>query len=198
MKRLVLAACLLVAPAAYPQHAESPHQGETARHGGGRSNLDVWKWANFLILAGLIGYYVARKGGPFFEARSMQIRSQIAEAEKKSEEAAVRSAEVDHRLIGLAAEFDAFRTSAHKQLAAEGERIKRETRARIARKQELTEQEIAAAAKSARLELKRYSAQLAVGLARNRIRERMNPQSADALVTSFLDGLERLRAAKTS
>ena len=58
------------------------------------------------------------------------------------------------------------------------------------------EQEIAAAGKQARLELKRYAAELALQLAEKKIAARMTPPAQEALVNSFVtpDGRFRPRA----
>ena len=43
--------------------------------------------------------------------------------------------------------------------------------------------------KAAQLELKSYSGQLAISLARSKVRERMTPNDQDGLVRRFVDGL---------
>ena len=64
------------------------------------------------------------------------------------------------------------------------------TAAEIARIQSSAEQEIAAAGKAARLELKRYSAELAVNLAGEKIRSRMTPGAQEELVRDFVRQLD--------
>jgi F0F1-type ATP synthase membrane subunit b/b' len=44
---------------------------------------------------------------------------------------------------------------------------------------------------AARAELKRYSAELAIGLAERKIRARMNAATQDALIGSFAENLDR-------
>lgn len=61
----------------------------------------------------------------------------------------------------------------------------------IARIKEHAEQEIAAAGKAARLELKRYSAELAIGLAEEKVRRRITPETQDALVRGFVRELDQ-------
>jgi F0F1-type ATP synthase membrane subunit b/b' len=70
------------------------------------------------------------------------------------------------------------------------ERLAQHTAAEIAKIQAHAEQEIASAGKAARTELKRYSAQLAVELAEQKIRARMTPQTQDALVRGFVRDLK--------
>jgi F-type H+-transporting ATPase subunit b len=156
-----------------------------AEGGEGRS-LEIWKWANFLVLAGGIGYLIGKKGGPFFTARSAKIRQEMVEAGEVRQEAEARAAEVERRLANLEAEIAALRAESGKEEEAETGRFGRHTAAEIVKTQAQAEQEIAAAGKAARLELKRYCAELAVGLAEQKIRARMTPETQDGLVRGFV------------
>ncbi len=179
--RVALIVCLLAA-ASFAQ--EKPGGEES----GG--NLDLWKWANFLVLAGAIGYLVAKNAPAFFAARSLTIRKEIIEAEEARKDAEARAAAVDKRLANLEAEIAALRGEAHEEARAETERIALHTAAELAKIQMHSEQGIAAAGKAARLELKRYSADLAIQLAERKIRARMTPATQDALVRGFVRDLK--------
>ena len=74
--------------------------------------------------------------------------------------------------------------------SAEAGRVGRHTAAEIAKTQANAEREIAAAGKAARTELKRYCADLAVGLAEQKVRARMTPETQDALVRGFVRDLK--------
>jgi F-type H+-transporting ATPase subunit b len=153
-------------------------------------SLQVWKWANFLVLAGGLGYLIGKNGGPFFAARSVKIRQDMTDAGDVRNDAEARAAEVDRRLANLEAEIAALRADSGKEEEAEAGRFGRHTAAEIAKTQAQAEQEIAAAGKAARMELKRYCADLAVGLAEQKIRARMTPEAEDALVRGFIRDLK--------
>ena len=68
--------------------------------------------------------------------------------------------------------------------------MERHTAAEIAKIQAHSEQEIASAGKAARMELKRYAAELAVELAEQKVRARMTPDAQDALVQGFVRNLK--------
>ena len=70
-------------PAAAPagQHAAQEH-GKEEHAASGHQNLDGWKWANFGLLAGALGYFIAKNSGPFFASRSQEIQKGITAAEK--------------------------------------------------------------------------------------------------------------------
>lgn len=192
MKKLaasaVVAACLMVGPIAVRLAAQSP-EGEKEAKSEGVS--PVWAWANFAILAGALGYLIVKKGGPWLAARSIAIRKGIAEAEEIRADAEARAAEVDRRLAGLETEIAALRDDARREQAAEAERIRQQTAADLARIQEHAAREIDAAGKSARIELKRYGAQLAVDLAEQRIRRQLTPALQSGLVENFARDLDQ-------
>jgi len=183
------AAALAIAVAGlYAQH-EAP-QGHAAESGSaGHGGLEIWKWANFALLAGALGYLVKKNAGPFFAARSGKILEEISEAAEFSRRAAARAAEVEGRLAGLEAEIAALRREAAAEAEAESAGAARQAAAEVARIQENAEQAITAAAKAARLELQRYAAALAVALAETKIRARMTPEAQDALVRGFVEEL---------
>jgi F-type H+-transporting ATPase subunit b len=120
----------------------------------------------------------------------VKIRKDIVEAGEVRKEAETRAAEVERRLANLEAEIAALRAESGKEAEAEAGRFGRHTAAEIAKTQANAEQEIAAAGKAARLELKRYCADLAVRLAEQKIRARMTPETQDTLVRGFVRDLE--------
>jgi F-type H+-transporting ATPase subunit b len=208
MKRIALAAAVLcglwtVAPA--QEHGKEPakeqakesaqaHAKEGESHAaeghGEAGGLEIWKWANFGVLALGIGYLIGKNAGPMFAARSKQIRKDMTEAEEARKDAEARAAEVDRRLANLEAEIGALRAESQREAQAETERLTAHSAAEMAKIQAHAEQEIVAAGKAARLELKRYSAHLAVDLAERRIRDRMTPDTQDALVRGFVRDLK--------
>ena len=179
MKRFATLA-LVVCFTAAPIFAEDQEGG----------SLQVWKWANFVVLAGGLGYLIGKKGGPFFAARSAKIRQDIVEAGEAREQAEARAAEVERRLANLEAEIAVLRAESVKEEEAETGRAGRHTAAEIVKTQARGEEEIAAAGKAARLELKRYCAELAMELAEKKIRARMTPETQDALVRGFVRDLK--------
>jgi F0F1-type ATP synthase membrane subunit b/b' len=98
---------------------------------------------------------------------------------------------VERRLAGLEADIAGLRAESSQEAAAETERLGRQAEAEIAKIQAQAEQDIAAAGKAARMELKRYSADLAMALAERKIRDGMTPETGDALARGFLRDLEK-------
>ncbi len=194
MKRLfltlILAAAALPAwqqaekePDAVQRAAERPSQGE---HG----ELEAWKLANFVLLAAGLGYLIKKNAGPFFDARNRKIQQDMEDAKKLRADAEKQAAEVDRRLASLEADIAALRAESQAEGRAETERAMKQTSGEMAKIQAHAEQEIAAAGKAARMDLKRYSAELAVQLAEQKIAGRMTGEAQDNLVRGFVHDLE--------
>lgn len=156
--------------------------------GGG--SLQGWKWANFLLLAAGLGYLIGKNAGPFFEARSAAISKDITESEKIRRDAEARAGEVDRRLAHLEADIAALRAESQREAQSETERLAAHAAAEIAKIQAHSTNEIAAAQKAARMDLRRYSGDLAVQLAEQKIRARMTPATQDYLVRGFVRDLQ--------
>ncbi len=151
--------------------------------------MTPWLWANFLILAGGISYLALKKGGPYFSSRSEDIRKGIAESEKLKSEADARVTAVNAKLASLESEIASVRSAILEEQAHENERIQRETASELERIQQRGEQEIAAAGKLARLDLRRHAARLSLELAEQKLRHRMNPEMQASITRSFVQEL---------
>lgn len=176
-------------------HGAAPggHEAAGGAHGGGEHGggdpLIVWKWANFAILAGGLGYMIAKNAPAFFASRNEEIRKGIEEGTRLQKEAVAKTEAMETRLKNLQTEIESLRKTAKAEIAAEGERIQNETAAAIAKIQAHAENEIASIAKSERAELKAYAAGLAVKMAEEKLRDQMTPQTDAGLIRGFLKGL---------
>jgi F-type H+-transporting ATPase subunit b len=194
-----LAVCLVWGAHLAPAHAQSSPtkatesgKDESGKQSEGKAEdvSPIWAWANFVLLAGGLGYLIKKYGGPWFASQSQAIRRGIAEAEEIRAEAEARAAEVDRKLAGLQSEIESLKADAHREQAAEAERLRQQTAADMARIQQHAASEIEAAGKAARLQLKRYAAQLAIELAEQKIRGQITPEVQTALVESFARDLQ--------
>jgi F-type H+-transporting ATPase subunit b len=197
----VLALLALLACSAFAAQEPSPERveqeaRETEHHGQheGNANELLWKIANFAILAAGIGYLLAKNVPPMFRSRTEEIQKGIKEAARMRDDAEARAADIERRMQNLGREVDEIRDSAGKEFAQEGERIAAENTQHLARVQAQAEHEIAAAAKSARQQLKAFSADLALQLAVDKIKSQMAPATQDAMLEGFVKDLEKRRA----
>jgi F-type H+-transporting ATPase subunit b len=142
---------------------------------------------NFAVIA-IVIIWAGRKFLPgIFSARTAAIQKAMQEAQKASDEARRRLAEIESRLMKLDVEIGMMRNAAENDAAAEEARIQAAAEEDARKIVESAQQEIAAAAKTARRELMAYAADLAVGLAQKQIR--VDAATDQRLVRNFADEL---------
>ncbi len=138
---------------------------------------------NFVVIAAVL-FWAGRKYLPgMFRDRTAAIQKAMQEAQKASEEARRRLADIESRLMKLDVEIGMMRNAAETEAAAEEARIQTAAQEDAAKIIASAEQEIAAAIKAARRELTAYAADLAVALAQKQIRVDM--ATDQALVKNF-------------
>ncbi len=150
----------------------------------------LWKWANFAILAIALGYLIRKSGPAFFKSRTEEIQRGIAEAAALRKDAEARAAKVELRMQSLQSEIEQLRADARSELEKEAGRIRKDTEQQFARVQSHGEQEVKAIAKHAKQELQAHAADLAVQLAEQRVRNRMDSATQHSLVEGFLRHLD--------
>lgn len=195
MRRATLAIFLGLAFASYALPQEAPATTEKTEQG---DPWIWWKWANFAILAFGLGYLIRKHVPPIFRKQSDEIQGALAEAAKIKHEAALYAASVEQRLANLQREIENLREAAHADMAAESERIRIETEHHVERIREQSVQEIALMMRAAKAEIRKYAAELAIGLAEQRIRTRMNPATQENLVSGFLRDLHERATPRTA
>lgn len=191
MKRLLLCVWLGLLLTSF---ALAQSEKETAPKTTEEGNSDPWiwwKWANFLILAGALGYLVSKPAASYFRGQSEEIARGIAEAAKVKLEAEARAAQIEKRLTGLSAEVEKLRSEARAEMTSEFERLGREAERQIKRLRLQAEQEIELIAKAARHEIKVYSAELALQFAEQRIRAGLDQETQTALANAFIRDLHK-------
>jgi len=196
MRRATLTIALGLALASYALPQESPAAVHASE--GERGDPWIWwKWANFAILAAGLGYLIGKNVPPLFRKQSDEIQSALAEAAKIKQEAAAYAAGVEARLANLQREIEDLRKTAHAEMTTESERVRRETEHHLQRIREQSVQEVALMTRGAKDGLRKYAAELAIGLAEQRIRSRMNPETQEKLASGFLHDLHE-RPARTA
>ncbi len=190
---LILTLGLGLAFCALPQESKGASSGNEAA--ASEPSLG-WDIANFVILVVVLGYLIKKSVPPLFRKQSEEIQAALNEAAKIKHEAAAYAASVEMRLANLQREIESLREAAHAEMTAEGERIRQETERHLDRIREQSSQEIELMTRGAKDELRKYAAGLAVGLAQERIRARMNPGLQEKLVNGFLADLDRRAASR--
>ena len=188
MRRATLAITLGLAFASYALPQEPGHSPDTKQEAEQNDPWIWWKWANFGILAIGLGF-IGKVAPAFFAERSRSIGQAMFEAATAVRDAQMRATEIEARFAALENDIADLRRNAKAEMSAETERISRETVQRLQKIQDQSTQEIALIARAARHDLRKYSAQLALGLAEQRLRSRMTQGTQDGLVDGFLQDL---------
>jgi F-type H+-transporting ATPase subunit b len=188
MRRATIAITLALAFASYALPQE-PGQLPEAKQEEQSDPLIWWKWANFGILAIGLGIMIGKVAPALFKERSRSIGQAMFEAATAVRDAQMRATEVEARFAALENDIAELRRNAKAEMSAENERISRETELRLKKIQDQAMQEIALIARAGRDDLRRYSAQLALELAEQRLRSRLTQDTQDGLVDGFLQDL---------
>jgi F-type H+-transporting ATPase subunit b len=142
---------------------------------------------NFAVVMWLILWFVKAKVLTGMRERNVSIRSAMDSAKKASDEANARLAGIEARLAKLDTEVAGLKAQAEADFKIEEQRIQQQAAEDARRVVEAAEQEIAAAAKSARRDLKTFAADLAVSLAEKKIS--VDRDTDERLVNTFVNQL---------
>ena len=182
-----LAASLCVAAVAF-----AAEEGGVQRGGGVHIPWgEVIKQAiNFLLLAGVLVYFLRKPFSSFLKERSDLLRKAIDDAAKARAEAAEKLAAIETRTAKLADEIAGMNAKMDVEAAAEARRLQETAAVEISRiraQSEFTgEQEV----KKAREELRREAALLSARAAEELVRRTLSPEDQERLVRENLEKIE--------
>ena len=125
--------------------------------------------ANFLVLAALVGWFLARTLPKTFRDRNTAIQKNLVDARAATEEASARLSNVEDRLSKLDAQIAALRAQADKDSALDEQRIKASIEEDKQKIVAAAEQEIAAATALAQRQIQQYAAELAIDQAARKL-----------------------------
>jgi F-type H+-transporting ATPase subunit b len=151
----------------------------------------IFRWLNFAIVFGAIGYLAWKKGGPYFRAQAEEISRKIAEGARAREAAERQRQEVQAKLANIESEIAAMRAESKRDADAEAQRLRSLAREEAEKIERAAQAEIVAAERAARMELKTLAARMAVERAEALLRRELTPKSEAALFQAFVQELER-------
>jgi F-type H+-transporting ATPase subunit b len=208
---LMLTALAVAAPRAYAQAEQAPaapaaqhdaakpadqHEAATsAAHEADESHdpgwmPTVWKAANFVLLIGLLGYFLRAPINGYLDGRIARVREDLVTAAQTRETAVRQLAEIDAKLAALPGEIAALKTRGAEDLVAERARIEQAAQAERQRVLEHTRREIDMRLRVAKRELLELAANLAVNVAAERIRTTITPDDQTRLVDRYASQLQ--------
>jgi F-type H+-transporting ATPase subunit b len=125
--------------------------------------------ANFVVLAALVGWFLAKTLPKTFRDRNSTIQKSLVDARTATEEASARLSTVEERLSKLDDQIAALRAQADKDSALDEQRIKASVEDEKQKILAAAEQEITAATTLAQRQLQQYAAELAIDQAARKL-----------------------------
>jgi F-type H+-transporting ATPase subunit b len=169
---------VLAADASEPDPADSP------------AGL-IFRWLNFLIVFGGIGYLIAKHGGAFFSSNAKEISASIHEAAAEKAQADHELRDVESKVATLPQEISELHASARRDSTAEAQRLRASEQVEIEKIKQAARGELDASVRAAQQELRGMAASVAVERAGVIVKSRMNSEIRARLLHSFLKDLGR-------
>jgi F0F1-type ATP synthase membrane subunit b/b' len=177
---LLIAMPVLAAEGAEPDPADSP------------AGL-VFRWLNFVIVFGGIGFLVAKSGGAFFRGNAKEIAAKIVEATAAKEEAHRELQSIEAKVGRLGQDVAELKEEAKRNWEAESQRLYSSGLTEIEKINQAARGELAASERAAQEQLREIAASLAVKNAAALVAARMNSETRAKIFQAFVADLERSR-----
>ncbi|MDQ3010234.1 MAG: ATP synthase F0 subunit B [Acidobacteriota bacterium] len=149
---------------------------------GAGTSMAVSKAVNLIIFLGLLYFLLRKPAREFFTTRLAEVRATLQQAAKEKEGATAKMAELDARLSRLDTELADIKSQAHREAAAERERLQAEAQRDAEKIRVTSKREIESAKQIAMSELREFAATKAVDLAEQMIRRELKPEDDARLV----------------
>ncbi len=157
----------------------------------GRGIVDVLaRLVNFGILVGTLVYLLRSPLAKYLSDRSTQIRRDLVNAAETRQAATAQIEEIDRKMKALPHELDALRVQGAQEIAAEEARIQAAAAAERDRLLAQARREIDLQVKVAERDLVSHAADLAVGVAAERIKRTITDDDQKRLVDRYVQQLK--------
>jgi F-type H+-transporting ATPase subunit b len=197
LRACVWVAILVVVAWAPNLVAQEAHTAAAGHEAAAEHAMTMWqtiaKLANFAVLAGVLVYFLKSPIAEFLASRVTQIRQDLVAAAELRASATAQLAEIDRKLQTLPAELAALKAQGEQDLRAEQARLASAAALERERLLAHARREIEMRLRLARRELTEHAAQLAVGLAEQRIRRSITPDDQLRLVDRYTAQLREAR-----
>lgn len=150
----------------------------------------IARFVNFAILAGTLVYLLRSPLAGYLADRSSQIRRDLVNAADMTQAAAAQIEEIDRKMKALPGELEALRKQGAQEILLEESRILAAAAAERDRLLEQARREIDMQVKIAERELVSHAADLAVGVATERIKKNITDNDQKRLVDRYVQQLK--------
>ncbi|HLJ24405.1 MAG TPA: hypothetical protein VKT71_09885 [Candidatus Acidoferrales bacterium] len=151
----------------------------------------IFRWLNFIIVFGGIGFLVGKHGGAFFRGNAKEIAANIVEATAAKAEAERELNQVEVKISRLDQDVAEMRAEAQRNWAAESERLHASGQAEIEKIANAAREELAASERAAQQQVREIAATMAVQRAAAMVSSKMNAEVRSRMFQTFLSQLGR-------
>jgi F-type H+-transporting ATPase subunit b len=152
----------------------------------------IGKTINFIVLFGALAYFLFKPIRNFLQKRFQEIKQGLKEAEDAQREAELKLREAKARLDILEDEIEKIKKEAEVESRKQRDRIIQDAQQEAARIKYFAKQEIEALRRARIKDLKQYVAELATGLAEERIKKKMSSEAQSFLIDRSIEKLDEL------
>ncbi len=146
--------------------------------------FELWKFINLAVFVAALVFILKKANlSEAFRTRREGIKRELVRAQQERDAAVAKLKEVEERLARLDAEVATVKEQSRREAEDERERIAQATETEIAKLSEQAQREIINVAKTAKHELRRYTAEQSVRLAEDLIRREMKPEDDARLIS---------------
>ena len=149
--------------------------------------------ANFAIVAVALLFVLKKPIAGYLQAKTDQIREQLADAKQRSEKAEVELEQAKALLASLDGEVEKAKREARQAAEAEKVRILKTAETEAARVREIAKKEIDNEVEIARRKLLARAAELSVSLAHEKLEKSMTEEDQTKLIDQSIEILEKTR-----
>ena len=177
-------------PTAHGPPAADAHGAPGAGHGTEAAHAEtIWptiaRLFNFAVLVGGLVYFLRSPLAAHLASRTQQIRGGLEAARETTATATAQLAEIDRRLQSLPAELEALRARGVEEIAAEERRIQAKAETERKRLVDEMQRDVDVRVRVARQALAEHAADLAVGLAADRVRQTITDADQARLIDRY-------------
>jgi len=146
----------------------------------------IWRALNFLIMAGILVFFVSKPAKNALKGRTESIASNLEEAQKAREEAEAKFAEYDEKLSKAEAEIEQIAADLKKEGELERDKIIAAAKEQAEKIKQEAEKSAAFEVARARVELQKEAARLAIDLAEELLKKNMTDKDQSNMVDDYM------------
>jgi len=179
---------MLLAPAAgLAEEAGHGGDGGPGEHHGINWGTLFWKAVNFIIFFGALGFFLKKPIASFLRSRSENITNELNEACDARDTAQAELAEAKSKVQNLEQELAEMRAKGEGDAEGLGRNLVAQAHSECERIERQAAKDLETMGKTARRRLREYAAELSIDTAEKLVREAINDEDRERILTASLE-----------